>query len=70
MSVIDEDTLRQVSEQIGVEYQHRMADAGIELPEAPSSTTDYAASGEVGNVIELYWIAALVLIVLLAVEVA
>jgi Ca-activated chloride channel family protein len=70
MSVIDEDNLRQVSEQLGVEYQHRMADAGIELPEAPSSTTDYAASGEVGNVIELYWIAALVLIVLLAVEVA
>jgi Ca-activated chloride channel family protein len=70
MSVIDEDNLRQVSEQLGVEYQHRTADAGIELPEAPTSTTDYAASGEVGNVIELYWIAALVLIALLAVEVA
>lgn len=70
MSVIDEVNLRQVSEQLGIEYQHRTADAGIELPEAPSSTTDYAASGEVGNVIELYWIAALVLIVLLAVEVA
>ena len=70
MSVIDEDNLRQVSEQLGVEYQHRTADAEIELPEAPTSTTDYAASGEVGNVIELYWIAALVLIVLLAVEVA
>lgn len=70
MSVIDEDNLRQVSEQLGVEYQHRAADAGIELPEAPSSTTDYAASGEVGNVIELYWISALGLIALLAVEVA
>ncbi|MEJ6555481.1 VWA domain-containing protein [Microbacterium esteraromaticum] len=70
MSVIDENNLRQVSEQLGIEYLHRTADAGIELPEAPSSTTDYAASGEVGNVIELYWIAALVLIVLLAVEVA
>ncbi|PYD00854.1 VWA domain-containing protein [Microbacterium esteraromaticum] len=70
MSVIDEDNLRQVSEQLGVEYQHRTADAEIELPEAPTSTTDYAASGEVGSVIELYWIAALVLIVLLAVEVA
>ena len=70
MSVIDEDALRQVSEQLGVEYQHRAADAGIELPEAPTSTTDYAASGEVGNVIELYWIAALALIALLAAEVA
>ena len=28
MSVIDEDNLRQVSEQLGVEYQHRTADAG------------------------------------------
>nr|WP_239528516.1 VWA domain-containing protein [Microbacterium esteraromaticum] len=70
MSVIDEDNLRQVSEQLGIEYQQRAADAEIELPEAPTSTTDYAASGEVGNVIELYWIAALALIALLAVEVA
>jgi len=70
MSVIDEDNLRQVSEQLGIEYQLRAADAEIELPEAPTSTTDYAASGEVGNVIELYWIAALALIALLAVEVA
>ncbi|MGW9627256.1 vWA domain-containing protein [Microbacterium sp. NPDC055521] len=70
LSVIDDDNLRKVSEQLGVEYQARTADAGIELPEAPTSTTDYAASGEVGNVIELYWIAALALIVLLAVEVA
>ena len=70
LSVIDEDNLRKVSEQLGVEYQARTADARIELPEAPTSTTDYAASGEVGNVIELYWIAALALIVLLAVEVA
>lgn len=70
MSVIDEDNLRKISEQLGVEYQHRSADAEITLPEAPRSTTDYAASGEVGNVIELYWIAALVLIALVAVELA
>ncbi|PKI91074.1 VWA domain-containing protein [Actinomycetales bacterium SN12] len=70
MSVLDEDNLRRVSEQLGVEYQLRSADATIDLPEAPTSTTDYAASGEVGNVIELYWIAALALIALLAVEVA
>lgn len=70
MSVIDEDNLRQVSEQLGIEYQLRAADAEIELPQAPTSTTDYAASGEVGNVIELYWIADLALIALLAVEVA
>lgn len=68
-SVIDEGNLRQIAEQLGVTYQHRTASAEITLPEAPSTTTDYTASGEVGNVIELYWIAALVLIVLVAVEV-
>lgn len=70
MSVIDEDRLKRISEQLGVDYQHRTADAEIDLPEAPSSTTDYATAGEVGNVIELYWILALVLIALVAVELA
>ena len=70
LSVIDEDNLRRVSEQLGVEYQHRAADAEITLPDAPTSTTDYTASGEVGNVIELYWIFALTLIVLVGVELA
>lgn len=70
LSVIDEDNLRRVSEQLGVEYQHRAADAEITLPDAPTSTTDYTASGEVGNVIELYWIFALALIVLVGVELA
>jgi Ca-activated chloride channel family protein len=70
LSVIDEDNLEKISEQLGVQYQHRTADAEIALPEAPTSTTDYATSGEVGNVIELYWILALVLIVLVALELA
>ncbi|WP_336644778.1 vWA domain-containing protein [Microbacterium sp. USHLN186] len=69
MSVIDEDNLRTVSEQLGVEYQARAADAELALPEAPRSTTAYAASGQVGNVIELYWVLSLVLIAVLAVEV-
>lgn len=70
LSVIDEDNLREISEQLGVAYQHRAADSPITLPAAPTSTTDYSASGEVGNVIELYWILALALILLVAVEVA
>src|SRR5690606_23478476 len=70
MSVIDEDNLKKVSEQLGIDYRHRTADAEIVLPEAPSSTTDYAASGEVGNVIELYWVLALMLVALVAVELA
>ncbi|SJN38228.1 COG2304: Uncharacterized protein containing a von Willebrand factor type A (vWA) domain [Microbacterium esteraromaticum] len=68
MSTIDEGNLRTISEQLGVTYQHRSADAAIALPDAPTSTTDYSASGEVGNVIELYWILALVLLALIAVE--
>ncbi|WP_417555775.1 vWA domain-containing protein [Microbacterium sp.] len=69
-SVIDQGNLQQIAEQLGVTYQHRTASAEITLPAAPTTTTDYTASGEVGNVIELYWIAALVLIVLVSVEVA
>jgi len=70
LSMIDEDNLRRISEQLGVEYRHRTADAEIALPDPPTSTTSYATSGEVGNVIELYWVLALVLVVLIAVELA
>lgn len=70
LSTIDEQNLQTIAGQLGVPYQHRTEDAGIALPEAPSTTTNYAESGEVGNVIELYWIAALVIAALLAVELA
>lgn len=70
MSVIDEQNLEGIADQLGVDYSHRTADSAPSLPEAPTSTTDYASSGEVGNVIELYWILALVLIALIAVELA
>lgn len=68
LSVIDEANLQAIAEQLGVEYQHRTADAAPALPEAPSTTTSYAESGEVGNVTELYWIAALVILAILGVE--
>ena len=51
-SVIDETNLQTIAEELGIPYQHRTADAAIELPEAPTTTTNYAESGEVGNVIE------------------
>jgi len=70
LSTIDERNLETIAGQLGVEYQHRTADAEIALPEAPSTTTNYAESGQVGNVIELYWLAALVIAALLAVELA
>lgn len=68
LSVIDEGNLETIAAELGVEYQHRTADAAITLPEAPSTTTSYAQSGSVGNVTELYWIAALVVVALLGVE--
>lgn len=70
LSVIDEGNLQTIADELGVAYQHRSADAAIELPEAPATTNDYSASGEVGNVFELYWIAAAVIALLLAVELA
>ncbi|MEA1263904.1 VWA domain-containing protein [Microbacterium maritypicum] len=68
LSVIDESNLETIADQLGVTYATRTADAAPSLPEAPSTTTDYADSGEVGNVIELYWIAALVALAILGVE--
>lgn len=68
LSVIDESTLETIADDLGVEYSHRTADTAPVLPAAPSTTTDYADSGEVGNVIELYWIAALVALAILGVE--
>lgn len=68
MSVIDEGNLEAIAAELGVEYQHRTADAELTLPEAPSTTTGYAESGSVGNITELYWIAALVVVALLGVE--
>lgn len=70
LSKRDDDNLQQVAEQLGIEHQPRAADAPLVLPPAPTSTVDYASSGEVGNVIELYWIFALVLVLLLGVELA
>ncbi|MCE7481476.1 VWA domain-containing protein [Microbacterium profundi] len=70
MSVVDEANLQTIADDLGVEYQLRSADADIELPEAPTTTTNYTESGSVGNVIELYWIFALVMVLLLGVEIA
>lgn len=70
MSVIDDANLQTIADELGVGYQLRTADTAIELPEAPTTTTTYAESGSVGNVIELYWVFALVVVVLLGVELA
>lgn len=70
LSVIDETNLEAIADQLGVEYEHRTAEAAPVLPEAPATTTNYAESGEVGNVTELYWVAALVILLILGIELA
>ena len=44
--------MAQAVEQLGVEYEHREAGVAPTLPEAPSTTTDYSESGEVGSVVD------------------
>lgn len=70
MSVIDEANLQAIADDLGVGYQLRSGDADIALPAEPTTTTSYTESGTVGNVIELYWIFALVMVVLFGVEIA
>lgn len=68
LSVIDEAALETVASELGVEYVHRTAEEPPAFPEAPTSTRSYTESGEVGSVTEVYWIAAVVIALFLAVE--
>lgn len=69
MSVLDEANLERIAGQLDVAYVHRTADKTLKLPETPKTTT-HNATGEIGTVIELYWIPAAIAVVLLAFEVA
>lgn len=69
-SVVDDANLKAIAEELGVPFQLRDADTAIDLPEAPATTTNYSDSGSVGNVVELYWVFALIMILLLGVELA
>jgi Ca-activated chloride channel family protein len=77
MSVLDQANLQTVADELGVPLQVRHADTALDLPAAPAETTSYAhpstgsgTGGSVGNVIELYWVFALVIVALLGVELA
>jgi len=77
MSVLDDSNLQDIADQLGVAFQLRSSDTAIELPEAPATTTNHSdsaagsdADGSVGNVIELYWVFALLIVLLLGVELA
>lgn len=70
LSVIDEDTLRAIAGELGVEYELRAAGSAPTLPEAPQSARALSGAGSVGAVTELYWIPALAAALLAAVELA
>ena len=70
LSIRDEATLQTIADELGVPLQLRAADEPLALPDAPATTSNFADSGEVGNVTELYWIAAIVIALLLAFEIA
>ena len=70
MSVLDDTNLQAIAGELDVPFQLRDAEAALDLPEAPATTTNYAESGEVGNVTELYWVFALLIVLLLGVELA
>jgi Ca-activated chloride channel family protein len=71
LSVIDEDALRTIASQLGVDYVHREADTGVEA--VVSDARDGAVASDEGRaeaVVDLYWIAAVPLFLLALVEVA
>lgn len=68
-SVFDQANLERIAGQLDVAFVHRSADEAVKLPATPKTTTRNA-TGEIGTVIELYWIPAGLAIVLLAFELA
>lgn len=70
LSVIDEANLETIADELGVGYEHREAGTTPSLPEAPTTTVNYSDSGETGSLIELYWIFAAIIVVILGIEIA
>jgi Ca-activated chloride channel family protein len=71
LSVIDEDALRTVASQLGVEYVHREAGTGVEAVVADARDGAVASDeGRAEAVVDLYWIAAVPLFLLALVEAA
>jgi Ca-activated chloride channel family protein len=70
VSVIDEDALRTIASQLGVDYVHR--DAGSEVEAVVADARDGAVASDEGRaeaVVDLYWIAAVPLFLLALVEI-
>ncbi|MGN6271700.1 MAG: VWA domain-containing protein [Protaetiibacter sp.] len=68
VSKLDPQNLERVAQQLGVDYQPRSADRPIELPPAPTTAT--SADGATESIRDLSWVVALVVVALLAFELA
>ncbi len=69
-SVVDAENLARIGSELGVPVEMRSADTTLSLPEAPTTSRDYSEAGVAGSVIELYWIPALGVVLLLGLEIA
>ncbi|MGN8026304.1 vWA domain-containing protein [Microbacterium sp. 22242] len=70
LSRIDEKNLQQFASELGVKYQHRSATQKAVFPPAPKSTTAYRENDPLTQPTDLSWIAALVVVLLLCLEIA
>ncbi|WP_105566799.1 VWA domain-containing protein [Microbacterium halophytorum] len=68
VSVIDEEALGAIADDLGVDYAHRAGDP-LEPPAVPEAVTTTSDAATPGSRIELSWIVALVVAALLAIEV-
>jgi Ca-activated chloride channel family protein len=69
-SVIDEQNLRKIADQLGVDYAHRQPSVDAPVASAPGGYGGSEANGPGAGTIELYWLPAAALFVLLAMEAA
>jgi len=68
VSVIDEEALGTIADQLGVGYEHRVAGEEPSLPEAPAETTVVADQATPGARTELSWMIGIVVAALLLIE--
>jgi len=68
LSKIDPANLERIAGQLGVPYQERSADTRLVLPSAPTTAT--TTQGATESIVDLTWIVALVVVALLALELA
>lgn len=67
-SVIDENNLNQIAQQLGVSYQHRDAGTTAQAAQVNAEETDTSRSNDVERAFELYWILLIAATLLLLIE--